>query len=86
MQFLVDESTGIAVVNSLRDLGYDVLAAAEEMFQADDASILTRAEAEGRILITNDKDFGELVYREGHPHRGIVLLRLEDESLATACA
>jgi predicted nuclease of predicted toxin-antitoxin system len=35
--------------------------------------------SENRILITNDKDFGERIYREHRPHRGIVLLRLEDE-------
>lgn len=32
-----------------------------------------------QLLITNDKDFGEKVYRERRPHRGIVLLRLENE-------
>ena len=30
-------------------------------------------------MITNDKGFGEKIYREGHPHKGVILLRLEDE-------
>jgi predicted nuclease of predicted toxin-antitoxin system len=33
-----------------------------------------------RILITNDKDFGEMIFREGKPHKGVILLRLDDES------
>lgn len=45
----------------------------------DDDAIIHRAYAENWILITNDKDFGEKIYRERHPHKGIVLLRLDDE-------
>lgn len=80
MRFLVDESTGAAVVAYLRSIGHDVLAAAETMPQADDSDILARAVAEDRILLTNDKDFGELVFRNGQAHSAIVLLRLQDES------
>ncbi len=82
MQFVVDESTGDAVAEYLRSSGYDVLVVAETMPQADDADILARATAEGRIVITNDKDFGELVFRSGQAHQGILLLRLHDESAA----
>lgn len=82
MQFIVDESTGAAVAEFLRSSGYDVLVVAETMPQADDVTILTRAIAEGRILITNDKDFGELVFRTRQAHAGILLLRLRDESAA----
>ena len=45
----------------------------------DDDRIIQKAFNEDWILITNDKDFGEKVYREQHPHRGIVLLRPDDE-------
>ena len=76
---MVDESTGMAVVNYLRSLGYDVLAVAETIPQADDSDILARASSEGRILVTNDKDFGELAFRVGQVHEGILLLRLQDE-------
>lgn len=44
-----------------------------------DEAIVQQAFAEGRVLITNDKDFGEKVYRERFPHCGVVLLRLDDE-------
>jgi len=80
MRFMVDESTGAAVVEYLRGTGHDVLAVSEVMLQADDQDILALAVREGRILITNDKDFGELVFRSGQAHRGVVLLRVRDES------
>lgn len=82
MRFVVDESAGVAVVEYLRAVGHDVLAIADVMPQADDQAILARAAEEGRILVTNDKDFGELVFRSGYGHRGVVLLRLHDESAA----
>ena len=82
LQFLVDESTGIAVIRYLRGFGHDVLAVAEAMPKADDLDILARAVSERRILVTNDKDFGELVYRSGQAHHGVLLLRLRDESSA----
>jgi predicted nuclease of predicted toxin-antitoxin system len=83
MQFLVDESAGSAIAAHLRGLGHDVLEAAQAMSQADDSAILARAVQESRIVVTNDKDFGELVFRSGQAHGGIVLLRLRDESSST---
>lgn len=79
MRFLVDECTGPAVGYWLRDQGHEVYSVYEEARGLDDEAIIAKALAENWILITNDKDFGEKVYRERHPHRGVVLLRLEDE-------
>jgi len=79
MKFLVDECTGTSVVAYLRDEGYDAVAVAEVMHKADDEEILGRAVSEGRIVVTNDKDFGEMVFRSGQAHRGVILLRLRDE-------
>ncbi len=79
MRFIVDKSTGQAVVQYLRDAGHDVQAVAEVMLQATDIDILKHAAAEDRIVITNDKDFGELVFRSGQAHAGVVLLCLQDE-------
>jgi predicted nuclease of predicted toxin-antitoxin system len=45
----------------------------------DDDEVIDKAFALNRILITNDKDFGEKIYRERRPHQGVVLLRLNDE-------
>jgi predicted nuclease of predicted toxin-antitoxin system len=44
-----------------------------------DDQVIRKAYDENWILITNDKDFGQKVYREGRPHRGVILMRLEDE-------
>ena len=82
MQFVVDESTGAAVAEYLRSSGYNVLVVAETMPQADDADILARATAEGRIVITNDKGVGELVFRRWEAHQGILRLRPRHESEA----
>jgi len=86
MNLLVDESTGAAVVTFLRTAGHDVLSVGEHMPQADDQDILTRAVQDNRILVTNDKDFGELVFRSGQPHRGLLLIRPRDESPASRIA
>lgn len=48
---------------------------------ADDVDVLAKAAGENWILITNDKDFGERIYREKMPHQGGVFLRLRDETV-----
>lgn len=82
-RFLVDESVGQAVVEQLRVLGHDVEAVGELMPQALDDRVLEYAWQERRILVTNDRDFGDKVYRDGRPHAGILLLRLADDRAAT---
>lgn len=57
--------------------GHDVLWAFETMAREDDPTILEQAQARGRILVTNDKDFGKLVVDEDLPaFSGVILLRL----------
>ncbi|MCO5185999.1 MAG: DUF5615 family PIN-like protein [Anaerolineae bacterium] len=80
MRFLVDESSGRAVVEFLKADGHDVLSVTDAMLSANDDTILQRAYEEQRIVITNDKDFGDLVFRGGYPHHGVVLMRLQDET------
>ncbi len=79
MRFLVDECTGPAVAQWLREQSFEVYSVYEESRGVDDDSILAKAHDEDWVLITNDKDFGEMVYREKRPHRGVVFLRLQDE-------
>jgi predicted nuclease of predicted toxin-antitoxin system len=79
MRFLVDESTGPAVAEWLRQQGHEVFSVYDEARGMDDNGIIQKASKENWILMTNDKDFGEKVYRERHPHKGVVLLRLDDE-------
>ena len=79
MRFLVDECTGPAVAQWLWGIHHDVFSVFEQGRGMDDDEVVRRAFTENRILVTNDKGFGEKVYRDRHPHRGIVLLRLENE-------
>jgi len=79
LRFIVDESSGKAVARLLESAGHDVRYVGDNIPQADDEKILKLAVAEKRILITNDKDFGELVFRRGLEHQGVLLLRLQDE-------
>lgn len=86
MRFLVDECTGPTVARWLRDQQHDVFSVYEQARGMDDDGIIEKAFAEDWILITNDKDFGEKVYREQRPHRGVILLRLDDERAANKIA
>ena len=83
MRFLVDESTGPYVARWLRQDGHEVFSVYEEARGMGDDEIIQKAFNENWILITNDKGFGEKVYREGRPHQGVVLLRLDDERSAS---
>jgi predicted nuclease of predicted toxin-antitoxin system len=78
MRFLVDECAGPAVARWLEGQGHEVFSVFDSDRGANDVAILDRAVAENWIVITADKDFGELVYREQLPHCGVVLLRLTD--------
>ena len=79
MRFLVDECTGPKVAEWLRQQGHEVFSVYDEARGIEDEEIIQKAFDEDWILITNDKDFGELVYREQRSHRGVVFLRLADE-------
>ncbi len=76
MKFFADECCDTGIVTSLRMEGHDVIYALEEEPGLQDDKVLQRAYVERRILITEDKDFGELVYRLKKPAAGIVLIRI----------
>ena len=76
MKFLVDRCAGHRLAQWLREEGHDVIESAERGKDPGDKAILEWASTEHRILITLDKDFGELVFKEGLAHTG--LLRLPD--------
>lgn len=82
MRFLVDECTGSKVAQWLRDENHEVFSVFDEMRGMTDDEILAKAFSESWILITNDKDFGEMVFRERHEHHGVIFLRLDDERAA----
>lgn len=82
MRFLVDESTGPNVAGWLRGEGHEVFSVYESARGMGDEEIIRKAVAENWILVTNDKGFGERVSRRRQPHKGVVLLRLDDERAA----
>jgi predicted nuclease of predicted toxin-antitoxin system len=75
MKFLADENCDFAVVRALRAAGYDVLAVAELTPRAKDSTVIRIARDDERVLLTEDKDFGQLVYAGGHRTSGVILLR-----------
>ena len=79
MQFLVDECAGPKLADWLRQQGHDVFSVFDEARGADDDVILEKAVVESRILITSDKDFGEMIYRQKRSHCGIIFIRLDDQ-------
>jgi len=83
MRFLIDECTGPSVAKWLSDQGHDVFSVYDEARGIDDDQVIQMALDQERVLVTNDKDFGEKVYRDNRPHVGIILLRLEDERFAS---
>ena len=78
LKFLVDVGVGRGVEKFLSEAGYDTKAVREIDPRLADETIIRIAEAENRMVVTMDKDFGELVYHSGMKHSGVLLLRLED--------
>jgi len=73
--FLADESCDFLVVRKLRSAQYDVLSVAESFPSVTDKQVLEHAIKEGRILLTEDKDFGEWVFAHGKKMEGVILIR-----------
>ncbi len=77
MRFMANENIPATAIQLLRQSGHDVLSVKECSPGAGDATVMQRARDEGRILITQDKDFGELAFRTRAPAPvGFVLFRL----------
>jgi predicted nuclease of predicted toxin-antitoxin system len=76
VRWLVDECVDYELVERLRAAGHDVSYVLEITPRARDAEVIGRADAENRLLLTEDKDFGELVFHQARRVPGIVLLRI----------
>lgn len=74
MKLFLDACVSHCAVSQLRSAGHDVVWAGEWSEDPGDEEILERAHLEARILVTLDKDFGELVIVYEKPHSGIVRL------------
>jgi predicted nuclease of predicted toxin-antitoxin system len=75
MKFLADECCDLSTVDLLRDEGHDVIYIPENEPGISDSAVLLKSFKQNRILITEDKDFGNLVFRLKKPCFGIILLR-----------
>jgi predicted nuclease of predicted toxin-antitoxin system len=80
MNFLADESCAGPVIRALHEAGHDVVAIAEVAKGATDEQVLERALTEKRVLITEDRDFGELVYARGRSSAGVILVRFHSRA------
>ena len=81
MLLLLDENVPIATVRALRAAGHDVYSATESSAGAADETLLARADTERRLLITFDRDFGELAVRlRRGAAGGVILLRFVPSS------
>ncbi len=77
MRFLLDQSTDARLIPYLRSRGHDAIRIGREFPPGlPDPEVLAIAVREGRILITDDRDFGDLVFRQRQPHTGVIYLRL----------
>lgn len=81
MRFLADENFPGIAVTALREAGHDICWVRADAPGASDRSVLDRAAREKRVILTFDKDFGELVYRIGGVEAsGVILFRFQSAS------
>jgi predicted nuclease of predicted toxin-antitoxin system len=77
MKFLLDENIPVTVLKSLEKSGFDAVSVLQYEGLKSDLEIIKTAAREKRIIITYDRDFGELVFKAGHKSYGIIYLRFE---------
>jgi len=83
MKFLLDQSADARLVPYLQQLGHDVTRIARDHpHSLPDHEVLAIAYREGRILITDDRDFGELIFKKQQPHAGVIYFRLSTTHFA----
>lgn len=76
MKFLADENVDYPIITRLRNDGHEIYAIVEMSVGISDDLVLAQANQQDVVLLTNDKDFGDMVYRDRQFTCGIVLLRL----------
>ncbi|MFW5867297.1 MAG: DUF5615 family PIN-like protein [Armatimonadota bacterium] len=80
IRFLIDACVGPQATRRLREMGADVLSVREIQHDMKDTMVLSLARDQQRVLITTDKDFGDLVFLRDEPHAGILLVRMANSS------
>lgn len=83
MTIVADESVDYRLVTALRKKGYNIFSIQESISGITDQEVLKIAEDKKSLLLTEDKDFGELIYRMKLSHFGILLLRINDMDVSS---
>jgi len=81
MKFLINENVGFSILDMLQKEGHDVKSVSQFYPSFEDKVILEKATQEDRIIITNDKDFGYLIFKYKLPAVSIILFRFEEEDI-----
>ena len=77
MKLIADECVDYGVIRSLRENGVTVFSISEELSSIEDKNVLELANDMQWLLLTEDRDFGELVFRLNQPHHGIVYVKIK---------
>jgi predicted nuclease of predicted toxin-antitoxin system len=83
LRFLADESCDFGIVRALREKGFDVVALSEIARHTVDSEVIAQASLENRILLTEDKDFGQLVFASRADSAGVILIRFPGNARKT---
>lgn len=75
LRFLADESCDFSVVRELRASAFDVVAVVEKAPGATDERVIALARPDNRIVLTEDRDFGRLVFAATHATSGVIYIR-----------
>ena len=81
MRFVADVNLEFSVIGEIRSLGYEIIWIADLNPGMKDDELLAFAEEGKYILVTNDKDFGELVFRQRRLTAGVILLRVKRQNV-----
>ena len=77
MKFLVDANLGRKFTNLIKNTGHDAAFINDISRNASDEDILILSDREKRIVISADKDFGELIFKSGKSSEGVILIRIK---------
>ena len=83
MRLVADESCDFSVVVGVRAAGHDVVSIMEQMSGVDDEKVIELAASERRLLLTEDKDFGQLVFAAAKQNSGVILIRYPASARST---
>ena len=81
MRIIADESVNYSLVKDIRNLGIEVLSIAEDYASLQDIDIASLSLDPPALILTEDKDFGELVYKNKVPVKAVILLRYKHPDL-----